>query len=190
MAQERYAYHDRDHTFKEIASTAGILYGLNWVGYYASQPDTFREKGSFRRYADNFGKVVFDNDEPFWNLQVHPLVGSQLYLFFRGKGYSQSQAVGMSALQSTLFEFLMEVYTEPASLQDLYQTPVLGGILGYGLEHLSLKLLNHRRKLWNVVGHILNPSTLLPGFEGSSLTVAPTVVHGRSTMGMQLGWNF
>jgi hypothetical protein len=40
----------------------------------------------------------------------------------------------MAAISSALFEFTVEVYTEPASVQDLYQTPILGSILGLGLE--------------------------------------------------------
>ena len=59
----------------------------------------------------------------------------------------------MTFISSTLFEFTVEIYTEPAKVQDLYQTPILGSVLGVGLETLSLYLLN----TGNSFGRILKP---------------------------------
>ena len=39
-----------------------------------------------------------------------------------------SNLLGVDFIQSTLFEFLIEIYTEPASIQDLIQTPILGSL--------------------------------------------------------------
>ena len=173
-----YEYKDRDHTFKESAQHVGVLFGLNIFGYYLSQPDEVRENGSFEKYEENFGDIVFDKDAPFWNLMTHPLVGSQVYLYYRGFGYSPQRAFLMTAIQSTIFEFTIEIYTEPASVQDLYQTPVLGSLLGFGIEKLSMRWLNSDSQFLRTMGHIMNPWTLFSFFEGKS-SLTPTFMNGR-----------
>ncbi len=72
----------------------------------------------------------------------------------------------MTAIQSALFEFTIEVYTEPASVQDLYITPVVGAVLGFVLEEISIKLLNQDFFLWRGIGHLINPLSLFGFYEG------------------------
>jgi hypothetical protein len=161
-----YTYIDRDHTTEENAKNIGAVYLISWGIYPLTQPDTFRKEGSFSNYRENFGKLTFDQDEPFWNWFVHPISGSQLFLYYRANGYSRSQALAMSFISSTLFEFTVEIYTEPASVQDLYQTPILGAVLGVGIENLSMYLLNTGNAVGRFFGHVLNPSTLFWFYEG------------------------
>ncbi|MFT6070901.1 MAG: hypothetical protein ACJAT2_001862 [Bacteriovoracaceae bacterium] len=161
-----YGYKNRPHSLKEASSHVAAVYGITWVLYPATQPKVFRDKGSFKKYKKNFGKIVFDHDEPFWNWFVHPISGSQLYLFYRANGYNRIDSLGMSFISSTLFELTIEIYTEPASVQDLYQTPVVGSILGLGLEGLSMYLLNTGNVLGKFLGHALNPMTLFWFYEG------------------------
>lgn len=161
-----YSYIDRDHTLKESLKHLGYMYAASWAVYPLSQPSVFRDKGSWKNYRRNFGQLVFDRDEPFWNWFVHPISGSQLYLYYRANGYNRIHSLGMTFISSTLFEFTVEVYTEPASMQDLYQTPILGSMLGLGLENFSLYLLNTGNFVGRLFGHILNPSTLFPFYEG------------------------
>ena len=161
-----YTYIDREHTSNEnIAHLAGI-YGVSWLVYPLTQWETFTTEGSFEKYKDNFGKLVFDQDEPFWNWIVHPYSGSQLYLYYRANGYSRTGSLAMTIASSTLFEFTVEIYTEPASLQDLYQTPILGAVLGLGFETLSLYMLNSGNLMGKVLGHVINPMTLFWFYEG------------------------
>ena len=89
----------------------------------------------------------------------------------------------MSLITSALFEFTVEVLTEPASIQDLYQTPVLGSILGLGIENLSLYLLNTGNPLSMALGHMINPATLLPQFQGKLLLVPLTNFESTSPIG-------
>ena len=161
-----YHYFDREHTRKENLKLIGAVYGVSWVLYPLTQPSVFRNKGSIDNYKKNFGRLVFDQDEPFWNWFVHPLSGSQMFLFYRANGYSRISSLAMSFVNSTLFEFTAEVYTEPASIQDLYQTPILGSILGVGLETLSLYLLNTGNMVGRFFGHVFNPYTLFWFYEG------------------------
>jgi hypothetical protein len=163
--QFHYHYLDRYHTVGEIFKDLGIVYGLTWGIYFATQPEAWHE-GSWERWKENFGKVVFDQDEPFWNWFVHPIAGSQLYLFYRANGYSRMDSLGMAFASTLLFEFTVEIYTEPASIQDIFQTPVFGSLLGLGLETASLYLLNSGNGGAKVLGHILNLYTLFWFYEG------------------------
>jgi hypothetical protein len=167
----RYGYSEREHTTEESLKTLGVVYGLTWVFYPLVQPKVFKVQNGFQHYKNNFGKVVFDKDEPIWNFFVHPLTGSQLYLLYRAQGYSRMGALGMTTITSTLFELTVEILTEPASFQDLYQTPVLGTVLGLGIETASMSLLNSGNSVAKILGHIINPATLLPLYEGRTLII-------------------
>jgi len=169
-----YSYFDRSHERQESLHYIAAVYAMSWGFYPLTQPKTFMRDGSFRNYRHNFGRLVFDQDEPFWNWFVHPLSGSQLYLFYRANGYSRSSSLGMSFISSTLFEFTVEIYSEPASVQDLYQTPILGAVLGMGLEGISMYLLNTGNPVGKFFGHLVNPSTLFWFYEGK-IQLSPTI---------------
>ena len=169
-----YEYRDRTHTTGETVKYLGLVYLASWAVYPTTQLDTVRNHGSFTNYRHNFGQIVFDNDEPVWNWMVHPLSGSQLFLFYRANGYSRIDSLGLAFISSTLFEFTIEIYTEPASIQDLYQTPILGSIFGLGLENLSLYLLNSNSKVARFFGHIINPCSIFGFFEGK-VQVVPQI---------------
>lgn len=173
-----WGYVDRNHTTSENLNNIAIIYGLSWAAYPLTQPEVFREKGSWKKYGNNFGELVFDRDEPFWNWFVHPISGSQLFLYYRANGYSRIDSLAMTFVSSTLFEFTVEIYTEPASIQDLFQTPVLGSLLGLGLENLSMYLLNSGNLAGKVLGHVLNPSTLFWFYEGK-VQITPNISQSR-----------
>ena len=166
-AGPKYHYHylDRYHSVGENLKNLGIIYALTWGIYFATQPAAWHE-GSWQQWKDNFGKIAFDQDEPFWNWFVHPIAGSQLYLFYRANGYSRIDSLGMSFISTLLFEFTVETYTEPASIQDIFQTPVFGAILGLGLETASMYLLNSGVPGSKFFGSILNIYTLFWFYEG------------------------
>ncbi len=167
LAQESYFYKDREHTKDEIYNDIKFVFGISIIAYPLTQWDTVRNDGSWDVYRKNFGRIVFDRDEPFWNYMVHPYTGSQMFLYYRARSYSYADSLALTFVSSTIFEFFIEVYTEPASVQDLYQTPVLGAVMGYGLEQLSMNLLNSNSKVSRFFGHIINPMTMFPSiFEG------------------------
>lgn len=179
VKQYRYTYIDRKHTKNESLKHIAAIYGVTWAVYPLTQPDVVKNKGSWSNYKRNFGKLVFDKDEPFWNWFVHPISGSQLYLYYRANGYNRIDSLGMAFISSTLFEFTVEIYTEPASIQDLYQTPVIGSFLGVGLENLSLYLLNSGNAFGRFVGHVINPATLFWFYEGKVQLVPQTNFRNR-----------
>jgi hypothetical protein len=179
VKQYRYTYIERRHSKQESMKHIAAIYGVTWLVYPLTQPDVVREKGSWKNYKKNFGKLVFDKDEPFWNWFVHPISGSQLYLYYRANGYNRVDSLGMAFISSTLFEFTVEIYTEPASIQDLYQTPVIGSFLGVGLENLSLYLLNSGNAFGKFLGHVINPSTLFWFYEGKVQLMPQTNFNDR-----------
>lgn len=171
MPLYHYGYQDRKHSLLENIKNIGIVYGMTWFFYPLVQPKVLRGAGGIKTFQNNFGKLVFDQDEPFWNDFVHPLSGSQLYLLYRADGYDRLTAFEMTFISSALFELTVEIFTEPASVQDLYQTPVLGTILGFGIENLSMYLLNSGNSIGKLLGHALNPATLFPIYEGRTLLI-------------------
>lgn len=180
-----YTYIDRDHTREENLNNLAGIYAVTWVLYPLTQLGTVKEQGSLRNYRNNFGKIVFDKDEPFWNWFVHPISGSQLFLFYRSRGYSRSESLTMSFISSSLFEFTVEIYTEPASVQDLYQTPVLGAVLGLGIEKFSLYLLNSGNVFGKFFGHLINPQTLFWYYEGK-IRILPVVAKNQAGLNVQI----
>ncbi len=178
----RYSYIDRKHTRVESMKHLAAMYGVTWLAYPLTQPDVVKNKGSWKNYRKNFGRLVFDKDEPFWNWFVHPISGSQLYLYYRANGYNRIDSMGLAAISSTLFEFTVEIYTEPASIQDLYQTPVLGAFLGFGIENLSLYLLNSGNAIGRAIGHIINPTTLFWFYEGKVQIIPKADFKGTTSL--------
>lgn len=185
----QYGYIERDHSMLENAKNIGILYGVAWIVYPVFQPKVFKGAGGWNEYKRNFGQIVFDKDEPIWNFLVHPLTGSQLYLLFRADGYTRMGSFGMTAITSALFEFTVEILTEPASVQDLYQTPVFGSVLGLGIEKLSLYALNSGSPAGKFFGHLINPSTLFPFYEGRTLIIPKFEQEDKGAM-LQMQVNY
>lgn len=185
----KYEYQTREHSIKEDILHLSGIYSLSWVIYFATQKDKFQKQGSWKKFRHHFGKVVFDKDEPIWNWAGHPYTGSHYYLYYRANSYSRIEALKMAFLQSALFEFGIEIYTEAASIQDLYQTPILGSCVGYLLEITSIPLINSDFFIAKIIGHILNPSTLFWFYEGV-IQINPSIDPIKNGAGLNLYANF
>lgn len=165
----------REHAFAETAITVGTLYVISATGYYLTNREEVRQNATLKNAIENISQVTnFDNDRITANWGVHIYFGNLLYQTFRARSYSKTDAFLLTALQSALFEFTIEVVQEPVSLEDVINTPILGCILGRGLELASLPLLNSDFWMWRGLGHILNPPTIF-GFYERSVSVAPMV---------------
>jgi len=191
----RYGYTPQEQTAKGVFHQVASVYAMSWMVYPITQPDVVAKEGSVTRYKKNFGKIVFDKDGPFWNWFVHPISGSQLYLIYRAFGHTPFNSFALSVLSSTLFEFTIEIYTEPASLQDLVQTPFIGSALGVLLEHSSMALLNQSSSFSRFFGHLLNPATLLPFYQEKHVQLIPILKKDSAennawTSGLKLSWSF
>jgi len=175
----------REHSFVETFSYVGSIYFLLGIGYYFTSKEKIERNASFENVTNNFGRVViFDTDSPNANWVVHSLAGSQAYLFYRARSYSKSGAFFLTMLQSALFEFTLEIIQEPASLEDLINTPLIGSALGRGFELASIELLNSDFLLARALGHLINLPTLFGLYEG--VVTYPIVGPQAVGLGLQV----
>jgi hypothetical protein len=156
------AFEAENITSEKEISYFGMVYAAQWTFYLVSQRETISKYGSIDQWFDNVGRTGFDRDNFEYNVFKHAWAGSYYYLFYRNRGYSQTDAFKWSFFSSLAFEYTIETLTEPPSLQDIYQTPVYGTIVGIALEKMSYALLSS--DIWgaNVLAFILNPFIILP----------------------------
>lgn len=140
----------------------GAVYVAQWGFYLVTQQDTIHQHGSFENLPQNIFKTRFDRDYHDYNVLKHTLAGSSYYLFYRTRGYKKMEAFGWTIVSSLAFEYTIETYTEPPSVQDIYITPVYGTAFGMGAEHLSQYLYSKKSWPFRVMAYILNPFALLP----------------------------
>jgi len=164
-----------------------IAYSVLWAYYLGFQWETIQEHGSFKNWYSNMYQPHFDHDSYNYNLIMHSLAGNYYYLFYRYRGHTKGGALLWSAVTQILFEFTVETITEPPSFQDIYQTPILGAVLGISLEYLSCKLLSTNYTAAHILGYILNPFALFPfaSYESVSIPVVTT-----DTIGYRLTFRF
>jgi len=187
--EERQAYHlsipseQQWDTWKQVS----LLYAGQWSYYLVGQNENLRQHGSFHNWVSNPGNPHFDKDFYDFNLVLHTMTGSLYYGYYRAFGSSRPRSLALSTLSVLLFEFSVETVTERPSFQDIYQTPVLGAVLGMGLEDLSLLCLESRYAPVRGMGYLLNPFTLVPG-SAWQIKLEPQVVS--ESMGGRLVASF
>lgn len=140
-----------------------LLYAMQWGYYVVGQRKSLMEHGSFHNWVDNMNDPHFDKDFYDFNLIQHTLAGTLYYGYYRSFGSTRKRSLVLSTMSVLLFEFTIEVATERPSFQDIYQTPVLGALVGMGLEDLSLVCLGSSHQAVRALGYALNPYTLVPG---------------------------
>lgn len=167
------------------AKNFAAVYGFQWGFYLLSQEQTIRTHGSFNNWLENPFHPEFDKDTFDYNIFKHAFSGSYYYLYYRSRGYTEQSAFIWTVASSMAFEFTIETVTERPSIQDMYQTPLFGAIVGVGFETLSLKL--HSLDTWygHALGYLLNPFTLLPH---DTFTVAPVVSPNQ--VGALMSWSY
>jgi hypothetical protein len=83
---------------------------------------------------------VWDKDNWKFNYVGHPIAGSIYYNALRSQNASMLSSFAFSALQSTLWEYVVEGIAERPSIQDLFLTPIGGAILGEATHRITLKM--------------------------------------------------
>lgn len=163
------------------------MYGGQWLVYFATQHETIREHGSFQNWIRNPWHPEYDKDTFDYNLFKHAFSGQLYYQWYRSRGYTEQRAFLWSFISSMAFEETIETITEKPSLQDIYQTPVFGSLLGMGMERISLYF--HSQKAWpyRVLGYLFNPFSILP--DSQYKFVAVPMVSSQMT-GVQVVWSF
>lgn len=170
----------------EYALNFGAVYGAQWAFYLVSQKEIIEDRGSWDNWTSYPFKPDFDKDSFDYNIFKHSLAGQYYYHFYRYRGYSEIEAFTWTFLSSLAFEFTIETYTEKPSLQDIYQTPIYGTIVGMGTERLSKYLLAQDSYFAHFFAYILNPFELLANSE--EVHFVPYSDH--SDAGFLLSWRY
>lgn len=163
---------------------ATLLYAGQWVYFLNIQADNLRENGNLREWAPRIADPHFDKDFYDYNLLLHTLAGTGYYGYYRAHGSSRARSFGLSFLSVLLFEFTIETLTERPSFQDIYQTPVLGSLLGMGMEDLSLRCLESDWRVVRGMGYVLNPFVLVPG-SAWQVVVDPTTASAGGRLAVR-----
>lgn len=159
----------RAHSRTETLCDVSLLYALHWAGYIIEFKVISDWGGNFEQYKANFflNNIQWWDGDSFWyNFVGHPYVGSQTYLFYRGRGYSKLESFVGSFTASFLFESTIEIMHEPFSFNDAVITPTFGFVLGNWLEKTSLRFINSGSKFKKAVAKIINPSLNFKFYEG------------------------
>ena len=187
ISQHQLMHINRDISFNETLINVSIVQSVFVIGYIAGQYETIRDEGSFKNWYTNIGKTHFDKDSYDYNIITHVGNAHYAYLFYRSRGYTKINSFALTTIGSTIFEYLIETVTEPPSVQDLWQTPVLGSLLGMGTESLSLYLLNQDFIVTDVLGYILNPFTILP-FSHYNTRAVPIITSDYQGVNLSLSF--
>ena len=101
---------------------------LDLAGVIDWGPDEY----SLSEWWDNVSSgPVWDNDHPAYNYLGHTYFGGVYYQVARKSGYDQWDSFIYTALMSTFYwEYGVEAFFEPPSIQDLIFTPVAGWLYG------------------------------------------------------------
>lgn len=134
--------------------------------------------GGFNSYIMNseFAKISFksieynfergwstDADELLTNMWAHPFHGSVYYNFARSSGYNYWTSLGVAAIGSWQWEFIME--TEPPALNDWIMTSYAGSMFGEMFYRFSSLIIDESatggERVWREIGAgIFNPGRL------------------------------
>lgn len=98
----------------------------------------------YKRTFSQLPMFEIKEDHWSWNYGVHPYMGSITYLTYRNRSASVWESLAGSALNSVIYEYLIAGGTQPASLNDMIATPLVGSLLGEGLYQLKKFLLRDK----------------------------------------------
>lgn len=127
-----------------FVSASVVPYLSQWVFVFTVNRELGHDirRSNAKRWLKNVGTFpqIRDGDSWLTNFLGHPLMGANLYHFYRTRGFSTRQSFWGTFLQSTLFEYTVEAWKQPPSGVDLLVTPTLGSLLGKTLGDRTFML--------------------------------------------------
>lgn len=113
----------------------------NWTG---NDGNTIFDKWY---YNVNKGPVV-DNDAFLVNYILHPYSGAVYYMNARSAGYNAWQSLlYVTFVSNVVWEYGLEAFAEPPSLQDLLCTPTIGALMGEGFYLIKRQIVSNDYRL-------------------------------------------
>jgi hypothetical protein len=109
-----------------------------------------KEEYNFSKWRRNISSPRWDPDDWYINYILHPYWGLTYYTRGRERGLDEQEAFWYSFGLSALYEFGLEALFEPASIQDLIFTPVVGSTLGWYMEDVRDNIKRQREfSIWD-----------------------------------------
>jgi len=136
-------FHTAGGDWAGLVRDTGYLFGYQVFGYgiLYVMPESFsnwsaeqKENFDLSRWVHNVTNPQIDSDQFYINYILHPYWGSAYYLEARGRGFGRWGSFAYACFASSLYEFVTEAFTEAASIQDIFVTPIAGALLGIALE--------------------------------------------------------
>jgi hypothetical protein len=130
-----------------------FFYGLGVVGVLYALPESAtgwdRESDIWGKWAENVKEgPVWDRDNWAYNYIGHTYSGGVYYQVARKSGYRQWDAFFYSFLMSTFYwEYGVEAFAEPPSIQDLVVTPLLGWVYGEWAYQTEIRIRDRDNKV-------------------------------------------
>ncbi|MDH4273449.1 MAG: DUF3943 domain-containing protein [Gammaproteobacteria bacterium] len=105
-----------------------------------------KEQPIYKRWKEHTQQIVWDKDAWYINYMLHPYWGGTYYIRAHERGFGEVGSFWFAMLLSSLFEYGGEALFEPASLQDVLVTPIMGIMVGRWFEEIRAPiLLKHDR---------------------------------------------
>ncbi len=123
-----------------------FIYGVGVALFLAALPESATgwetEEDIFSKWVENVKSgPVWDRDNWAYNYIGHTYVGGVYYQVARKSGYRQWDSFVYAALMSTFYwEYGIEAFAEPPSIQDLVFTPLIGWVYGEWAYQTELKV--------------------------------------------------
>ena len=189
-----------------------FFYGLGVVGVLYALPESAtgwdRESDIWGKWVENVKEgPVWDRDNWAYNYIGHTYSGGVYYQVARKSGYRQWDAFVYACMMSTFYwEYGVEAFAEPPSIQDLVVTPLLGWVYGEWafqteigirdnenkvlgsktLGGISLFFLDPVDMLGRGVNRVVGRRWVKAGYGYFSYTAAPTATETDHTVYLNL----
>lgn len=151
----------------------------------------------FKRWYNHVIKkgVSWDHDKFIFNYVLHPYAGAVYFMSARSCGFNFWQSLFYSSLISNVgWEFGIEAFMEPPSIQDMLITPLVGSLIGECFYKLKRKIVNNGYTLagspvfGNIVAFFIDPVNEFVGlFKGNpARQTAKKIKNGELTSSFML----
>lgn len=139
----------------------------------------------FKRWRNHVIKKgpEWDHDKFYFNYILHPYAGAVYYMGARSCGFNAWQSLLYCTCISTIgWEFGIEAFMERPSIQDIFITPIVGGLIGEYFYKLKRKIVGNGYRLGgspllgNIVVFLVDPVNEVIGlFAGNECRKMRTV---------------
>ena len=156
----------------DTAVTSAVTWGATLAFNKNIRDGVTSSSGS--QWIDNVSQAPQWNDgsDTVANFVAHPLLGASWFLVYRSRGHGfVTSSLGV-IFQSFFLEYIIEGPHNVPSAHDLVFTPLLGIPIGYGLDTLSVYLLQKEERPLRYLGYVANPFHLLPSAKKHRWAVA------------------